>query len=38
MAGARKAPMFLNLGWDAPSGQMYSTVNDLFKVANLLLK
>ena len=25
------APL-LNLGWNSPAGQMYSTVNDLFKV------
>ena len=22
----------INLGWNSPAGQMYSTVNDLFKV------
>jgi len=26
-----KAPL-INLGWNSPAGQMYSTVNDLLKV------
>ena len=30
MGGGIKAPL-VNLGWDAPAGQMYSTINDLLK-------
>ena len=28
-----KVPIF-DLGWEAPAGQMYSTINDLLKVCN----
>ena len=31
IAGGENAPL-IDLGWDAPSGQMYSTINDLLKV------
>ena len=31
LVGGLVAPLF-NLGWNSPAGQMYSTVNDLFKV------
>ena len=31
LAGGVVAPL-INLGWNSPAGQMYSTVNDLFKV------
>ena len=31
MSGGIKAPL-VKLGWDAPAGQMYSTINDLLKV------
>ena len=31
MGGGMVAPL-INLGWNSPAGQMYSTVNDLFKV------
>lgn len=31
MSGGIRAPL-VNLGWDAPAGQMYSTINDLLKV------
>jgi len=33
ISGGIKAPL-VNLGWDAPAGQMYSTINDLLKVIN----
>ena len=32
IGGGEKAPL-IDLGWYAPTGQMYSTVNDLLKVA-----
>ena len=31
ISGGIKAPL-VNLGWDAPAGQMYSTIIDLLKV------
>ena len=34
--GGIKAPL-VNLGWDAPAGQMYSTVDDLLKVATYVM-
>ena len=34
ISGGAKAPL-VNLGWGAPAGQMYSTINDLLKVVIL---
>ena len=36
ISGGAKAPL-VNLRWDAPAGQMYSTINDLLKVATYTL-
>ena len=33
-ADGNKASL-IDFGWDAPSGQMYSTINDLLKVCGL---
>ena len=35
LGGGVVAPL-INLGWDSPAGQMYSTVNDFFKVQYIL--
>ena len=33
IGGGEKAPL-IDLGWNAPAGQMYSTINDLLKVCS----